>query len=81
MVLNDYLGNALDKLASLGVGGNLMLVDLSPLDDLVQELAHVLEFEMRSCLRACVLVVRVVVKVDSFVVHEAAIASRLCPVV
>lgn len=51
-------------------GGKLAFVDSSPLDGLLQPLAHVFELKVRARLRTGVLAIGVVVKVDALVVHQ-----------
>jgi len=57
--------------ASKRVGGNLLFVDLSPLDNLIKATAHIPKLEVSASCGACVLAVWIIVEIDSFVVHQA----------
>ena len=57
-------------LAGESEGRYLLLINFSPLDDLSEATAHIRELKVCACLWARVLVVRVIFKVDSFVVHQ-----------
>ena len=56
---------------------NLLLIQLSPLDDLVKPVAHVIELEVCTRLWAGVLAIWVVIEVDAFVVEQVSLALRV----
>ena len=72
VLINDHLCDALVPLAGHRVRRELLLVNFSPLDDLAEAATHIVELKVGPGLRARVLVVRVIVEVDSLVVHQVA---------
>jgi len=79
LLIDNDLSHSLVALAREFIGGNLLLVDLAPLDDRIEAAAHISKLKVRARLGACVLAVRVIVEVYSFVVHQAASAiSGVC---
>jgi hypothetical protein len=79
LLINNDLSDSLVALTREFIGSYLLLVDLAPLDDCIEAAAHIVELKMRARRGACVFVVRVIVEVNSFVVHQAASAiSGVC---
>ena len=48
----------------------LLLIDFAPFDDLTESIAHVIKFKMGASLRTSVLIIWIVIKVDTLVVHQ-----------
>ena len=77
LLVNDDLRDTVVAFARHSIRSDLLLVQFPPLDDLVKSVAHVVELEVCARLWAGVLAIRVVIKVDAFVVQQVSLALRI----
>ena len=78
LILVDYhLSDSIMTFACHGYLGDLMFINLAPLDDVGKAITHVVELEVSASLWAGVFTVRVIVEIDALVVHQASFVINI----
>ena len=68
--IDNDLGYSLMTFTLQGIGCYLLLIDLSPLDDLIKPATHIRELEVGACLWACILGIWIIIEIDSLIIHK-----------